>query len=194
MRAKTFLIIGLIGGFALGAFSGPGIAEGANPLVEQIFGIVTNTQEKVNTVDSKVDLIIEKLEAGLCSTDNDCTDANLCTTNTCVGGTCQSEPINVTCPIPVECTSLIAMCLPQSGEQCVTEPSPEGTQCSVGFCDGAGTCVPDAGMCDVDGDCAAEPNASVMCLSGGCEYSCDAGFTDANGNLGQGGDGCETAE
>ena len=49
-----------------------------------------------------------------------------------------------------------------------------------------------APMCISSTECASEINAISFCYSGQCTYVCNRGFSDLNGNLGLGMDGCES--
>lgn len=106
-------------------------------------------------------------------------------------------------PISNECTSgfvqlgVCASNAAQQDPQCLDglnnlEPS----QCIIDNCSAEWENVfgepPVLEMCQVDADCNSEQNSSAVCTAQGCSYSCDAGFEDTNGNLGQGLDGCET--
>jgi hypothetical protein len=146
-----------------------------------------------------------------CQTANDCPPGGQCETVTCSNGTCVYTPnddlcppaqpgschtaacVNGTCtfvedptnvPTCVEC--FFGTCL--AGGQPFCQPAPPGTQCSNGFCDGAGQCVP---QCTTANDCPGFDTECQQrtCIAGICGFTfaplgttCGAGgFCDGAG-------------
>ncbi len=64
-----------------------------------------------------------------------------------------------------------------------------GSDCVSGICQ-AGVCQPPAGFCNSAADCATHPNMTATCVASQCQYACNTGFADCNGNLT---DGCEVS-
>ncbi|MHC5111994.1 MAG: hypothetical protein ACYTHJ_19195 [Planctomycetota bacterium] len=80
---------------------------------------------------------------GGCSVDADCDDDNLCTTDTCTGGSCSNTAVDCT-GLDTDCAD--GICNPANGK-CEQQFLPSGTTCDDGVncttqdtCDGAGTC------------------------------------------------------
>ncbi|MBL8677700.1 MAG: hypothetical protein JNK05_00925 [Myxococcales bacterium] len=148
-----------------------------------------------------------------------CTTAILCEEReqtcgddgTCVSPTVVTTPIDRSadastdlCPDPNrcvagECSVPVARCV-DGRTQCETSPSPAGTQCGAGVCDGAGRCT----ACGGAGDpcCGAACRAGLECRSGRCDpcgglsqpccgsacrggLECRAGRCDACGSAGE---------
>ncbi len=84
-------------------------------------------------------------EAGCCTVDGDCDDADVCTTDTCNAGTCEFAPIGGCCSLDSECV--------------------DSDPCTVDTCD-TNTCsnVLDPLCCADDGDC----DDSDICTTDSC--------------------------
>lgn len=118
-----------------------------------------------------------------CTTNADCDDANLCTTDTCSGGACSNTPIN--CNDSNACTS--DSCNPATG--CVYTPITcnDGTTCTADSCNPASGCVFTWPACGLNDGCCgpsctfpSDPNctgcqaAGTSCTSGSqcCSNNC----------------------
>ncbi len=107
-----------------------------------------------------------------CTTDADCDDGNVCTTDTCEGCACVHR---ATCDDGNPCTT--DTCDPQAG--CQHAPVPDGTPCADGnLCNGTetcrnGTCTPGTPLsCDGTSRCAADTCDPRL----GCTYPPLEGF------------------
>jgi subtilisin family serine protease len=131
-----------------------------------------------------------------CETDSDCDYGNLCTTYTCVSGTCHNTP-DVDCDDDNACTT--DSCDPATGF-CSNEliSCDDGDTCTNDTCDPAigcvytftcnkgelcidGSCVP--GVCENDGFCESGEHCKSCpndCISGSGEVICGDGICDPN--------------
>eukprot|EP00899_Mesostigma_viride_P004127 jgi/Mesvir1/13715/Mv22181-RA.1 len=110
--------------------------------------------------------VISGILGEACATDADCDDADLCTRDVCMGGTC--DHIRFPCDDGFDCT--LDACEPSSG--CISIPQDEycndGNPCTLDSCLGFVGCVHDS-LCD-DGD----PCTIDTCTAQGvpCELVC----------------------
>jgi hypothetical protein len=166
--------------------------------------------EGCNDLDDDCDGAIDEGEASV-----SCTTAH--TQTVCVRGAC----VVLACDTGyADCSALVAGCEaslasdPRSCGRCgnVCPPLPNstptctsgvcGTRCAMGFgdcnaqsfdgCESPTTIDPlNCGTCGHA--CASEPNAMAPCAAGACgALTCVGGYFDCNGDLGTGGDGCES--
>jgi len=115
-----------------------------------------------------------------CTSNGECDDGNVCTTDTCSNGTCQSFPNNNTCNDGDACTTG-DVC---SAGACSGTPlnCDDGITCTIDQCV-SGACVHDASACECisNSDCSdGNVCTSDLCTNGSCSHinivtTCDDG-------------------
>lgn len=145
----------------------------------QVTMLITNRARNQGILTDYVSLTIT---ADICLVDADCNDSNLCTTNSCVSGACQTVNNTNACDDGNACT-VADSC---SGGSCQSGAAPNcsgsGDQCNIASCDSLGsegncdTLVPVANgtTCDDGNSCNEGETCQAGTCSGGNSTDCSA--------------------
>ncbi len=157
---------------------------GAAPLTAQTMDLVIdedqiNDPERNHTAEQVAYVVFETpmvYPPGQCVVDGDCTDGNVCTTDTCTAGVCSSTHNTATCDDGDACTTSDTC----SAGTCVGGPPPDcddGNVCTTDSCDPVLGCqnINNTAPCDDGNACTTVDACSGGTCAGSVPPNCDDG-------------------
>ena len=159
-------------------------------MTDPCFGIVCNSPPSCKASPGVC-------SAGICNYGNAAANGTSCQggSGTCQGGTCMGICSPNPCTNTTECYTNPGTCMPMpdAGLTCTYNPKSYGAQCSIGYCNGNGTCMDacNPNPCNMPpGDCNVMQGTCTLGGDGGpsCAYpfksngaTCSMGFCNGTG-------------